>query len=606
MVSSLYPVFIDQGIFINGSHPLLGLSFVLCAIASQLHILLSDNKKQAIVWSMLSCILFLACLFSSPITQIVSLGGIILVIYPMCRSVIVVKRIAIVSASVVPIVLKGLYLWLNAANYNHYLNMKGWTDFSLKNMISQFVFSAKMTFSTLGWKTICFFVFVVAGAIFVRLIFKVKNKSTNKKEGRLILSVLFFLISALFFAPVSILTQVYTRYLVAPLFFLNLAIGMALHFIVRKHSYARYFSIAGLSIMGLIMIGVSKDLSEKTFSSLLDCQKKIQSFVRDESSGWKPDSQIIFVLNKMPVGFTNGYNHWSTWYLRYISKRMDIIGLIGSKNWLNEDQIILEYSDYSSKDFFSVVEAQGKKKLQRKRMIGIEIGKPTYIYIEQVDGKYLKYDQILKFEDKEYKIYSANEKGINLLSSGQFEFTKLCSALDGNADTTLVFGKPHIESYKISDELAESNIYYSGKTFDTITIPEGKHVNLELVISSEKIGAENISFSARTDIYPPMPFYWGKLWLYQISHNAYRIGNSNIFEKDNEASMCIEVINNCGYMINPSVGDPTIGLGEYYSNAPLILGRGYKNRYWKGTIKKLKIEVENHLQNTIVITKEDF
>ena len=115
-------------------------------------------------------------------------------------------------------------------------------------------------------------------------------------------------------------------------------------------------------------------------------------------------------------------------------------------------------------------------------MIGIEIGKPTYIYVEQNDGKFIQYNQLLSFEDEEYQVYYANEEGLTLQSRGLFEFIELCSALDGKADTTLVFGDPYIKSYQISNELVKSDIYYNGKGFDTITIPEGNYVNFELVI----------------------------------------------------------------------------------------------------------------------------
>lgn len=219
-------------------------------------------------------------------------------------------------------------------------------------------------------------------------------------------------------------------------------------------------------------------------------------------------------------------------------------------------------------------------------MIGIEIGKPTYIYFEQIDGKFVQYDQLLVYEDEEYQVYSANEDGLYILSSGLFEFNKLCSALDGKVDTTLVFGKPYIKSYKIPVELIESNIYYSGNEFDTITIPEGNYVNLEFVISSEKNGAENIPYSARTDIFPPMPFFWDKIALYQVSPDTYRLGESVVIEKNNVAAVCIKVIENCGCLVSPAIGQPTIMLGEYYTKAPLILGRGFKKRYWKGMKKK--------------------
>ena len=89
-----------------------------------------------------------------------------------------------------------------------------------------------------------------------------------------------------------------------------------------------------------MLINVSKDYATKRFSFSAERQKTIQSFVKEKVAEWKPDSQVVLILDKMPPGFTGGYNHWSTRYLRYITNRTDIIGLIGQNSWLKYNPII--------------------------------------------------------------------------------------------------------------------------------------------------------------------------------------------------------------------------------------------------------------------------
>lgn len=599
-VASLFPIYIDQAIFINGSHPFLGLAFMLFSVGALIHLIMSDRDSRVILYAAISFSMAVASIYCSPTSELAAIGGMALLLYPTGQENARLKRLMIISSSCSPVIIKQIHLGLIDETYNHYTQMYGWVSITWENIITQLNNGLKIIADTTGFQSLISIIILFVIACVVKYIFKRKTKAIYDEKNTLIVSLSFLLMSGLYFAPVSVLTQMKIRYLIGPIFFFSIAIGIAIFCIVRQNNYAKNILIFGLSAICFLFIDSSKDIGIQKFKHLVEKQKAIKGLCKEKSEAWKPDSQVIVICNKIPSGFTNGYNHWSTWFLRHISKRRDIIGLIGSQHWLDENPIISNYADHGE-DFWSAEETKQGSRLERKRMVGIETGKPTYIYFEQNDGQFCQYNQLLIFVDEEYQIFSADEEGLNLLTRGLFEFNELCSVLDGKADTTIVFGDPKIKAYKIPRESDYSSVHYNGKGFDAIPIPEGNYAKLELVISSDKIGTENIPYSERTENFPPMPVYWEKLSLYQTSPNTYRIGKSNIFEKNNEAAMCIEVINNCGYMVNPSIGNPTIMLGKYYSKKPLILGRGPKKRYWKGTFKKIRIKVEDLFQRSIVL-----
>lgn len=602
LVASLFPVYVDQAIFINGSHPLLGMVFVLTATASLIYLTLSETKKMALVWFILAVFLFFVSLYCSPTTAIVSLGGMILLLYPMPRENIFFKRILLISSSILPPLLKQLHLRSLGTDYNHYSRMEGWTIITPDNMVTQLTRSIKIIFNTIGWQLVIVIASILVVALIVRLTLNAQNKTTIKKKEFLVLLFFFFTLSGLYFAPISILANVQLRYLVGPIFFSILALGVALYIICGVHKHARNFLIVGLCVICVLLINVSKDYATQRFSFSAERQKTIRSFVKEKVAEWKPDSQVILVLNKMPPGFTYGYNHWSTWHLRYITNRTDIIGLIGHNSWLKYNPIIKKYRDHGS-EFWTTVETNTGRRMARKQMIGIEENRPTYIYVEQKDGSFVQYDQILVFENDKYQIFSADKNGLALLSNKLFDFKDMCSVLGKKRDTTLIFGSPTVEPYVPSEHFNKLEVLYDGKTFHKLKIPKWKYVNIEMDISSSSSG--DIQYLPCTEVSPPMPFLWGAIAIYQVGPNTYRIGNSTIVEKNNSALINIKVFDKCGYLVNSSDGNASFSFGNFFSDSPLIVGRGFKNRYWKGKFNSLKITITDQNDDPIILTTED-
>jgi hypothetical protein len=469
-------------------------------------------------------------------------------------------------------------------------------------MVTQLIRSIKILFNTLGWQLFAVIVSILIITIIVRFTFKAQNKTLIEKREIFVVSTLFLTMSGFYFAPISILTNVQLRYLLGPTFFATLALGIALYILSDHHKYARKILSAGLGIICIMLINLSKDYATQRFSFSAERQKTIQSFVKEQVAEWTPDSQVVLVLDKMPPGFTGGYNHWSTQYLRFITNRTDIIGLIGHNSWLKFNPIIKKYRDHGS-EFWTTVDTPTGSRMARKQMIGIEKNRPTYIYVEQKDDSYVQYDQILVFENDKYQIFSADKNGLTLLSNKLFDFNEMCSVLGKKRDKTLIFGSPTVEPYVLSEHSNKSDVFYDGKTFHKFKPPKGKYVNIEMDISSFSSG--EVLYSSYTEISPPMPFLWGKIAIYQVGPNTYRIGNSTIVEKNNRALINLQVFDKCGYMVNSSDGNASFHFGNYFTSARLIVGRGFKNRYWKGKFNSLKITITDHNDDSILLTTED-
>jgi len=602
LMASLFPVYADQAIFINGSHPLLGMVFVLVAIASLFFLVLSERKKAMLLWSLLAGFMFFISLYCTPTTALVSLSGMILLLYPMPKTEFVFKRIMLISSSILPPFIRQIHLKSLGISYNHYSGIEGWTIITPENMVAQLMRSMKIFFATMGVQLFVVIVLILVITIIIKFTFSTQDKIPTKKKELIVLSVFFLTISALYFSPVSILGNVQIRYLLGPIFFATLALGVILYFLFGNHKYARIFFLAGLGIICLMMISVSRDYAKQRFSFSVERQKTIQSFVKDKVDEWEPEAQVVFVLDKMPPSFTSGFNHWSTWYLRYITNRTDLIGIIGHKSWLNYNPVIKKYREHGP-EFWTTVKTKSGPRSVRKKMIGIEEKRPTYIYVEEKDGAFVQYNQILIFEDDKYQLFSADKNGLALVSKNPFDFYEMCSGIGEKKDTTLVFGSPVVEPYVPSEIFNKAGVVYDGRTSHKLKIPKGKRVNIEMDISS--FSSDDAKYSSYTEVSPPMPFLWGKIAVYQVGPKIYRAGHSTIAEQDGRSLINIRVFDKCGYMVNSSNGNASVGFGDYFSGSPIVVGKGFKNRYWKGKFNALKATIIDQNNNSTVLTMED-
>ena len=108
-----------------------------------------------------------------------------------------------------------------------------------------------------------------------------------------------------------------------------------------------------------------------------------------------------------------------------------------------------------------------------------------------------------------------------------------------------------------------------------------------------KSGRDDVAVSPTEDT-PPMPFLAGHFAVYQIG-NSYRVlsGGEQIAVIEGTA---LEVQDFTFSVDENDVGSMFVGNEQYWSGeisrpVPLVIGQGFKNRYWEGEISKFKVYI---------------
>ncbi len=117
------------------------------------------------------------------------------------------------------------------------------------------------------------------------------------------------------------------------------------------------------------------DIVEAEDGYSLRAHKRIEKVVTRKSKTWPQDSQVLFVVKKPLEASTRGFNHWSTWYLRKLTGRRDLIGLVGQEHSISRDPFVEEYSDGDS-EYWEIIDGRSKQ----IKMIGLEPDRPLFVY----------------------------------------------------------------------------------------------------------------------------------------------------------------------------------------------------------------------------------
>ncbi|MEA5536125.1 hypothetical protein, partial [Crocosphaera sp. XPORK-15E] len=219
--------------------------------------------------------------------------------------------------------------------------------------------------------------------------------------------------------PIIVLTSVASRYLYALGIFLWLCLFLVADRLIKQFN----LKYLGFIVIMIILIGnvfANYNLHEG-YRENAQLQSTLSAFIKKEQANWKNQGQIMFIVKSNPKNFTNGYNHWSTWFLRYHSNRNDINGIIGTKSMMTFEPFIEKYQDHSQ-DFWTISDNRGKLKSSRKGMIGIMPDKPIYIYQFDANNVPIKQIKWIMIVDKDNsRLYSATSDGVILVSEFKTE-----------------------------------------------------------------------------------------------------------------------------------------------------------------------------------------
>jgi len=444
LLAFLAPMTVGQAIFISGSHPAVGL--VMSGIGFLLsYRALCGNHKYGIrvLLAILAAVFYLSAAIFSNFFYLIFLAPLL---FPWWHNEYLMGSkwklvgLLLISTFAVPLVQLTRHFLFHQSIVSHYAGMLGWTDYSLTNVINQFTKFFQAFSGQFGIPVL--FLFLVLLVLILGIFLsrpKREEPKYNRNETPHYVSGLLFL-SAVFvltMAPISATVFMHYRYVIVPGVFLILLAFLVLDYAAnglnRKYTSllsgktSTYLWLIGLLVLvGLVFNGYYRtyDAYDRIYGNLIKTEIILENFILKEQHDWEENAQIMILVKDFPARYTSGYNHWSTWYLRYIAKRQDVIGLIGQEGWLVHYPFVDEYRDHGE-EYWREIQREGTPFMARKRMVGLEQGRPTHIY--RVEESHIEVINWIKIQDAaRIDLYHATVNGIE--HEGQYTTINISEA----------------------------------------------------------------------------------------------------------------------------------------------------------------------------------
>ncbi|SFU15388.1 hypothetical protein [Mesorhizobium sp. YR577] len=363
VVIALYPASIDQGLFISGSHPTIGATFVMLAICA-LTATIRNSLLLAFLGVLIGGLLCLVARLTSPSLFLAPAFPFLIVAASKLAFGLSTKRtVWLVALSLIPVAF-GVYL---GTGY-HYSAIVGWTSFDIATVFASFASALSKISAPLLWAN------GIAIAFLTALVVVAALNSRMASRQNLWFSLALIAASALTFAPSAVTTYYLDRYAVAPFILAAVALtAVAAPLITSARLPER--TVAFISAIALVLAMQSYGMwqRDRYFSRQLAGAQAIERIVSANSEKWPINSQIVILLESPLISPTAGLNHWSTWYVRLLSKRNDIIALAG--NALDSKPWVEKYADHDPQ-YWEVVEGRSR----RMPMRGLERARPLFAY----------------------------------------------------------------------------------------------------------------------------------------------------------------------------------------------------------------------------------
>lgn len=386
----VYPIAPRQAYFLTGAHPTAGL-VVFMAIA-YLYIEFLKGKPtwppiRNVGYFLLCGVGFLIISKTSPtfiLTPFLLLPMAGLVLWAD-RARLTIFHIAYVATPIGVL----LFLFINSTDY-HYASLAGWTDMSASQSFSNLAKTiAHIASSPFLANTKLIAVAALAISVFFATLIGTGSLVGAAKiresypAGHHIWPLLLFLLlgCALAFGPGSTTTNFQPRYAIAPF-----QIGALMFGIITVVIFAQFpgragrLKFSGISALfvftGIIAVQGSV-LASRGLLRTHDAHEKVVAELNKRE--WASDDQILILLPKGDRESTRGYNHWSTWYLRMVTKTPGLIGLVGEHSRepdLQRNGLFVDvYRDHDPV-FWSVTDGVAT----RAQMLGLTRDRSTYAY----------------------------------------------------------------------------------------------------------------------------------------------------------------------------------------------------------------------------------
>ena len=588
-----FPVSSEQIIFVSASHPLFGMA---PALVSFLVFLWAKSKKPLIFVAgcFVSSLFALAAAFLSPNFSLMTLAVVIWVMVAFFQSKNMVRKY--LAAIVLPtLVLAGHSLY-GIGNY-HYSGTNGMVNYSLSTISNNLYESLNMivgVFSTAPMWNVTIIVSVGIITIYA-LISEIRmkkwrfseNSVNNIHHDRLNFVLLSMLVcSAFSFAPASITTYLFDRYIVASVIFLGIFLICIFLYIIQGIEKSKSI-VFGSSFIILIVINcfILGNLFEQKYKQIFLTQKDLVTFINNEKHIWPDDGQVVFLLREKVRSPSRGYNHWSTLYLRYIAQMPNLSGIIGSRMLIGANPIINpDHSD--RKNYWRMVDGRSS----RLTMLGIVKSRPLFVYVSDEDGVFREEESVIFISRNEKLMALRGEKPERL---DEESFTKyLCSLKRVPFGWGIRDGLPSpLQFYSSVKGGMDWNFQGNQSVKLNLNFNEGEFVRLSFhLLSNDEMPAKGPRNS-----FPPMPMTADWIAVYQRNESILvndRMGNQVWNIPDVGKGITLEISGFEGCYKTISANGKLLGaFGALSLSGDWLLGNGSMQRFWNGSISDFRIVV---------------
>jgi hypothetical protein len=376
-----FPVAVDQPYFLTGAHPTMGVAMVMGALAWVTLSLHSGRRiNAALVGAVIISVVafrFSPTMFLMPIAPALWAAAAVLV-GKLGRKYLIFYCL--------PVILLGVLLaWLGYQTA-HYTSNSNWSSALEASVFTNLIKAVTQPFLRLKSQFGAAFVvysalaFVMVGlsalsAIRVgRAFIARKGPLTEPDRMRLFVFLACAIAGGLAFGPSALAANFLDRYSVTVVFFTSLGLAAFASMSLPRTPPRVLMGIAGLLLVAFAWnMSIRSDAAYLKHGRALATHQQMSQIAHRDAALWPRNAQIVFLLGTGEGTTTGGLNHWSTWYVRALAGREDLLGLVGFDKWATEDPFVDAYRDHGD-------EYWNANHSRRLKMVGLERDRPTFVY----------------------------------------------------------------------------------------------------------------------------------------------------------------------------------------------------------------------------------
>lgn len=308
-----HPVAIDQGLFVTGSHPIIGTVLILGSILliidgwSRSPMVATGTAGAAAAFALLAA-LASPCYFLAPLAPLVWLAAAAASEWRGWRRLVVLS--AILSTPII------LHVLRDGMQY-HYTALTGWTDFSAENVAANLARAVWLVLRPVFAPPLALAATYALGLAGVSACLGLAVWNTSRQGApadairpsrRLILgSAAMLVTAALAFGPSAIVTSYAPRYATAPFLLGALAVLAPPLWAVSRLPLSARLTSASLVIV-LVAAGIrSAQLRDRALGPELAAHRAAMGVIATEAASWEPNAQIVLVLPADSRSPTEGF-----------------------------------------------------------------------------------------------------------------------------------------------------------------------------------------------------------------------------------------------------------------------------------------------------------